>query len=81
MAWTTIPGTGNLLMASTDAIAAGIGSFQNVSMSSLMFTSSMTSVLSASTATSSAIALPARPQGYWSVNYAGTTVKLPYFRT
>ncbi len=81
MAWLTIPGTGNLLASSTDAVAFGIGSFQNVSMSSLFLTSSYVSVLSASTATSSAIALPARPQGYFAVNYAGTTVKVPYFRT
>lgn len=79
MSWGGGVGSGNLLMASTDAFAAGSASVQAISARSVSFTSGFI-VQTATNVGGSAAAITGLPQFYLQINYNGTDYLLPIYR-
>ena len=76
MAWAGV-GSGNLVAAAGDVCAFGTFSGTTLQVGSLVLTSATITV---SASVGSAVALPATPDGYFTVVLSGTTRKVPYFR-
>lgn len=79
MAWTTIPGTGNLILAATDAMAAGIGSLINFTTQSFTIASAF-AVQTVTNVGGSAAAITGQPQLFVQVGYRGTDYLIPIYR-
>lgn len=79
MPWTGGVGSGNLLMGSAEAFAAGSASVQALFISSLTAASGFI-VTTAANVAGSAAAIVGRPEFYFQISFRGTDYLLPVYR-
>lgn len=79
MSWGGGVGSGNLLMASTDAFAVGLSSLSTVMVASLSINSGF-SVGTAANVAGSGNAIVGRPEFYADVSFRGTVYVMPLYR-
>lgn len=79
MPWTGGVGSGNLLMGSAEAFAAGSASLQTIFISSLALASGFV-VTTAANVGGSAAAIVGRPEFFLQVSFRGTDYVMPLYR-
>lgn len=80
MSWGGGVGSGNLLMAATDRLAAGIASISNLGGITSLSLSSGFIVQTAANVGGSADAIVGRPAFYHQIDFGGTNYLVPIYR-